>query len=85
MDFFRFAFAPSVLRMWIWQSSYLKVFFFVLLSVCILKFFSATNALTGDGLQEGVDWLQGIVGMNIHENGESGHPLVSSSHSVVHC
>lgn len=24
-------------------------------------FFSATNALKGEGLQEGVDWLQGMI------------------------
>uniref|UniRef100_A0A3Q0T0Q7 ADP-ribosylation factor-like protein 6 n=1 Tax=Amphilophus citrinellus TaxID=61819 RepID=A0A3Q0T0Q7_AMPCI len=42
----------------------------------------ATNALTGDGLQEGVDWLQGMMGIHIHE-GESGHKIVTSAQHVV--
>lgn len=49
---------------------------------CVLIFFSATNALTGDGLQEGVDWLQGMMGIHISE-GESGCVIVSSAHHVV--
>lgn len=32
----------------------------------VLLFFSATDALKGEGLQEGVDWLQGMFTITKH-------------------
>lgn len=37
--------------------------------------FSATDALKGEGLQEGVDWLQGMMRVQMKERGD-GHDRV---------
>lgn len=42
--------------------------------------FSATDALKGEGLQEGVDWLQGMMRVDMNES-ESGRCVMSCAHS----
>jgi len=50
-------------------------------TVDVLTFFSATDALKGEGLQEGVDWLQGTRA-DMHES-HSESVVVSLAHGAV--
>lgn len=47
-------------------------------------FFSATNALKGEGLQEGVDWLQGMIRAHMNESKRGSNGGLSSQCSFLY-